>query len=462
MAQRTPSDAVPVTGADGGTPERDEPLPDGDPTSVQRRSPFAGSSQVGVRGRRAQQSILDASLQVFAEMGYHRCGVSRITKVAGCSRAAFYQYFSSKEDVFRHLAGQVARQLTASAESLDKITPDQAGWDTLRAWVDRHALIYERYEPVFRVYQAAADSDDAVAAGSSQTGARDVAIAQAKLTATTLPGRHVSDVIALLLNVMSWAPRMVQILQSAVPASSLPKSRIATALTDVAHRTMFGVDQGVNVRPPPKRRLGRVPGGAALLERLQIDSAPKEFTTTGVRTVELLIETARDVLVRQGYHGTKVDDITAAAGVSHGAFYRYFENKDHIVRLVTVRALQQLNEAFVDVPDVVENPRSRSAAVQGWLRRYNATQASEAAMLRVWADATADDPLLALESAAALDWGRQRLVQFLEPRGFGDVEADALLMIPLLDAVGGMHRVPADVDAAALIFERGLLGLPSQ
>ena len=45
--------------------------------------------------------------------GYHGCSIDRITKLARCSRVSFYQYFASKEDVFRQLAGQVARQVSA-------------------------------------------------------------------------------------------------------------------------------------------------------------------------------------------------------------------------------------------------------------------------------------------------------------------------------------------------------------
>jgi AcrR family transcriptional regulator len=437
----------------------DELAPDPGLTAVERRAPFSSNPAVGTRGRRAQQRILDAALQVFAEVGYHRCGVSRITEVAGCSRASFYQYFSSREDVFRHLAGQVARQLTASAEALDPITPDQPGWTTLRDWIERHAAIYERYEPVFRVFQSAAASDDVVATGSARTGARDVAIAQAKLTSTTLPNRHVSDVMALLLNVMSWSPRLVQVLRSALPASSLPQERMVTALTDVTHRTMFGLRDGVNVRPGPKHRLPRVRGGEALLKRLQTESVPKdELTPAGIRTLELLVTSARDVLVQRGYHETRVDDITAAAGLSHGAFYRYFESRDHIIRLVAVRAMREVAETFDNIPDVAGQPVTSSVALRQWLRRYNATQAAQSAMIRVWVDATADDPLLEIESAAALDWGRQRLVRFLRPRGFGDVETDARLMIPLLDATSGTRSMPVNVDATALVIERGMLG----
>src|SRR5215467_14588 len=84
--------------------------------AVVRRAPFSDNPLVGARGQRTQQRILDAALRVFGERGYHQCSIDNITKFAGCSRVSFYQYFSSKEDVFRHLGTQVARQLNASTD----------------------------------------------------------------------------------------------------------------------------------------------------------------------------------------------------------------------------------------------------------------------------------------------------------------------------------------------------------
>src|SRR5215210_5449525 len=105
--------------------------------AVVRRAPFSDNPQVGARGQRTQQRILDAALRVFGDEGFHGSSVDRITKVARCSRVSFYQYFASKEELFQHLAGQVARQLSASTEALDALTPDLEGWRALRAWVAR-------------------------------------------------------------------------------------------------------------------------------------------------------------------------------------------------------------------------------------------------------------------------------------------------------------------------------------
>ena len=100
---------------------------DGEP--VTRRAPFSDNPRVGARGQRTRQRILDAALQVFGDEGFHRCSIARISEKADCSRVSFYQYFSGKEDVFGSLAGQVARQISASTEAIDPLTPDAQGWD---------------------------------------------------------------------------------------------------------------------------------------------------------------------------------------------------------------------------------------------------------------------------------------------------------------------------------------------
>ena len=77
-----------------------------------------------------------------------------------CSRVSFYQYFSGKEDVFSSLAGQVARQISASTEAIDPLTPEAGGWDGLRAWVGRYGDIHARYGPIFQALPAALEDDD--------------------------------------------------------------------------------------------------------------------------------------------------------------------------------------------------------------------------------------------------------------------------------------------------------------
>lgn len=444
-------------------PERvDDPDPAG-ADLVLRRAPFSTNPRVGVRGQRTQQRILDAALGVFGEVGYHQCSIDRITKVAGCSRISFYQYFSSKEDVFRHLAGQVARQITASIEALGSLTPDRDGWTRMRAWVARYGDIHERYAPVFTTFQAALETDEAIAGGSVRAGERNVAQFRARLVTTALPARRLDPVIDLLMKSMT-ATLVIAATLRTVASSDYPRERVEDAIADVLHRTLFGLQPAVNVhapaaRPPP----APLPFGPAMQEVLEQRHDASSLTPAGQHTLEALMAAGRTELVRRGYHATRVDDIAAAAGLSHGAFYRYFENKDHFARLLAGEAMRTVSAAFAGIPTSAVHAGTGEAggALRSWLRRYNTAQASEASLIRVWADASFHDPELGDDSAAVFDWGRRQMAEFLRPRGFGDVDTEAVVLVALLEAFGARHRSAAATDSAAYIIETGLLGRSS-
>ena len=84
-------------------------------------------------------------------------------------------------------------------------------------------------------------------------------------------------------------------------------------------------------------------------------------------------------------------------------------------------------------------------------------------MIRVWVDAALEDARMRSLSAAALDWGRRRMVRILGGGGAGgDVDIEAVVMVALLGAFGSQPRSAATVDAAANIVERGLIGCPEE
>jgi AcrR family transcriptional regulator len=430
---------------------------DGEPGRVVRRAPFSDKPEVGARGQRTQQRILDAALAVFGDEGYHQTSIERITKQAGCSRASFYQYFSSKEDVFQQLTGQVARQLSASTEALGPLTPDEAGWVAIRAWVERHADIYRRYEPVFHAFQAAAEIDEDVAAGSARWSERTLARIRSRLSSTIVAPRQLDLVILLLMRCVTRTHEMASIVRSAAP-DALTEDQVVDSMTDIIHRSLFGLDPAVNVHGSGAPRPAPIRFDRAEREIFARADSPGELTAAGQQTLTALCDAGREVFVRRGYHRTRVDDIVEVAGVSHGAFYRYFDNKDQLARTLAVRAMRTVALVLADIPtyDALAADGGRPL-LRRWLRRYGATQTDEASILQVWVDASLQDATLRINSAPALDWGRRSLVPVLDPRGFGDVGTDALVMVALLSAFGAMPR-PAPVDAVAHIIEHGLLG----
>ena len=145
----------------------------------------------------------------------------------------------------------------------------------------------------------------------------------------------------------------------------------------------------------------------------------------------------------------------AAAGVSHGTFYQYFKNKNDLAHVLVLDAMRPLASAFAGMPVMPGAP----GELRGWLRIYNARHVDEAAMIRVWVDAQSQGATLGGDAAPAIDWGRRRVAKFLRPRGFGDVDAEAVVMVALLDAFGSQARSSRVLDAATHIVQRGLLGL---
>jgi AcrR family transcriptional regulator len=444
--------AAPRTTTPGDRPVEPADPRAGGADAVVRRAPFSDNPRVGARGQRTQQRILDAALRAFGQEGYHACSIDRITKLARCSRVSFYQYFASKEELFRQLAGQVARQVSASTEALQPLTPDHHGWTALRAWVARYGEIYARYEPVFNAYE----TDDVLAEMAARLGEENLARIHSKLATTTLPPRQLDPVIRMLLACLNHTLEVTGILRATSP-DAYPGERIELALTDVLHRTLFG-RRDVNVHDATGPVPPTVAFSPAMLELLREDEALDPDAAEN-RALTALLKTGRDVFVSRGYYHTRVDDLVAAAGVSHGAFYRYFGNKGELARILTARAMQATGSLLVALPDVVTHDEAAAKGVlRRWLRRYHAAHANETAMLRVWVDATLQDPALRADFAPALDFGRRRLSRYLEPRGFGDVDMEAVVMVALFGVLGALSRPPAEVDAAAHIIERGLLG----
>jgi AcrR family transcriptional regulator len=75
------------------------------------------------------------------------------------------------------------------------------------------------------------------------------------------------------------------------------------------------------------------------------EGAPK--TARGASTRERLLRAAESVFAEHGYSGTRIADIVHAASVSHGNFYRHFQNKDDVFVAVLEPLLDELVEPFV-------------------------------------------------------------------------------------------------------------------
>ena len=62
-----------------------------------------------------------------------------------------------------------------------------------------------------------------------------------------------------------------------------------------------------------------------------------QLTPKGQRTRERIVEAAADLMLRQGFAGTTLDDVKAAAGVGSSQLYHYFDGKADLVQAIIAR-----------------------------------------------------------------------------------------------------------------------------
>lgn len=65
-----------------------------------------------IREQRKEQ-ILNAALELFAQLGYHATSMSQISKKAGISKGLSYNYFESKEEILSTLFLRFSKEIMA-------------------------------------------------------------------------------------------------------------------------------------------------------------------------------------------------------------------------------------------------------------------------------------------------------------------------------------------------------------
>ena len=119
--------------------------------------------ELRARGKRTLARLLEAGGTVFAARGYHAARVDDIVKAAKTSHGTFYLYFSSKQDLFRAVAVEVAAEMVDLARDLPALDPDGAAGDAaLRDWLDRFAVLYRRHGAFIRTWTEAEIADSEI------------------------------------------------------------------------------------------------------------------------------------------------------------------------------------------------------------------------------------------------------------------------------------------------------------
>lgn len=414
--------------------------------NIVRRPSFGSNPLVGERGTDTRRRVMASALEVFGEVAYAEARVEQITERAGCSRPAFYQYFSSKDDVFWALATELGAEMVALAGRLEPVTPDEAGLARLTAWIDDFMALHEAWAPVFASFPAASRG---VQGSMARSGAISDATGRALLGAfgivpTPATERLVTSLVAVLIRCSFYA--------EAAP-KGMSRQPLVVGLARLFHRILAGPIDGVNLRRG--RRSSRRITIVAPAEPV----AQPPLRARGEQTRRRLLDAGSVVLPERGYHDTRIDDVVAAAGVSHGTFYRYFESKDDFFRVLageaSTRMIELIDRLELDVP-----PEQLRSWLGEWFDAYEA----DGGVISTWQDMRTSPELRAFSQQVAASVFT-RLEKLLDRRDFGQAQVSAAMLLALLERAPysvftlGFSTRPEAIEATVTVIRRGFLGL---
>lgn len=107
-----------------------------------------------------RQRVLDESLREFAEHGYHQASINRIVGRLGIAKGSVFQYFGSKDGLFRHLFASALDQLKAPLRAIrDEAGPE--GFEQRLKRVFRTASRFAQAHPlIWRLYRRLIHHED--------------------------------------------------------------------------------------------------------------------------------------------------------------------------------------------------------------------------------------------------------------------------------------------------------------
>lgn len=95
------------------------------------------------------------------------------------------------------------------------------------------------------------------------------------------------------------------------------------------------------------------------------------MTSKAARTTQFIIETVAPVFNKHGYIGTSMSDITAATGLTKGAIYGNFKNKEELALAAFNYNLKKVVGAIAAKIDSAKTPHLKLKALVDFYRSYH-------------------------------------------------------------------------------------------
>lgn len=426
--------------------------------SYGRKSPV-----VGERGARTRRHVIDVTLVLFADKGFHETSVDDIAKAAGVSRATLYQYFDGKDQLFVELLDTCGSAMMRVVRRLGALGPTAEGFDNLHWWLGEWAWVYDKYATMFAQWMHVDSSEASVKSlvnGFVEAYAERVSL---RLEASGVGGVDRPALAAALLVVV----HRFSYFRHRGGSTWLRDDELLDGLAVVVQLMLFP-------QTPPQVLVGHdlaaVPQADRPRPARRVKQPPTRFdhlSKRARRTVRQLLDAACLTFAARGYHSSNIDDVVSAAGVARGTFYKYFDDKLDLLAAVCDEARHELGLGLDAFARICPGP-GQAEQLRSWLREFMPVHQRYGGVLRVWIEQQPDDPDI---QRAGREAGRDVRAAFhrvlagvTRPYPLS-IDVAALVLVAILERVPEtlFQREPdfdqdKIVEIVATMIERGLLG----
>ncbi len=439
---------------------------------IRRASYGPSSPTVGERGARTRAQILEATLELFAERGFHGTLIEDIARAAGVSRATLYQYFESKEAVFVELVDRSGGSLLRSVRAMGRLGPDAEGFGELQTWLGHWADAFDRYSVMFVQWANVNSPKAPLRPRLDRFVEAHTSVLSGRIAESGFEGCPPAVMAVVLLGVVERFNYMRHL----YPSGRTDAETLAT-LGVICQTALFPDTPASVLREPPPSIAAdtarRAPIVVAAASNLGLATIPERdphrydrLSPQAQRTLQSLIDAGSRVVTDHGYLGSSVDQIVDRAGVARGTFYKYFNDRLDLLVTLSDRCADRLVAMVEQLPTSVTGPDAHDG-LRSWLRGFLELHRAHAGVLRAWTEGLPVDAALLAAGArvvaatttafAAIFEGDSRPVPV-------EFRSSTRALLTLLErtpdvAIGTDYEPdPADlVEAQALFIERAFL-----
>lgn len=248
-------------------------------------------AKVTTKSQLTRKALLNSALELFSEKWYETVSVPEISRFAGRSSGAFYNYFKNKEEIFTSLLYTFLEIFSIELDKIEGISLEER----ILSFVDITIGTAEKYRQLVTIFRE----------GQYRYNPMEQQLKKVYEKALKkVYGREITENEYLYI---TGPVRFISI-RSLYHKRPYDRETLKKLL-------LGGLYHGMTIDR------NRVFGPVELGEEPQPEN-----------TREILLDKARELFGEEGYHQVNVYDITRQSRFAVGTFYRHFESKEQILK----------------------------------------------------------------------------------------------------------------------------------